>query len=149
MTNSPEHPGRVVVVVPVKDEAAWLEPCLTALIHQRGAAFDEILVFINNSTDRSAAIASGVAASSAVPILIRDVVLPPDQAHAGGARRLAMQWAAARAGEHGILLTTDADGMVGPDWLAVNLAALSGGVETPSRAAPVSIRATRPACRRR
>jgi glycosyltransferase involved in cell wall biosynthesis len=129
MTNSPEHPGRVVVVIPVKDEAAWLEPCLTALIHQRDAAFDEILVFINNSTDRSAAIASGVAASSAVPILIRDVVLPSDQAHAGGARRLAMQWAAARAGEHGILLTTDADGMVCSDWLAVNLAALSGGVD--------------------
>ncbi len=120
---------RVVVVVPVKDEAGWLEPCLTALIHQRAAAFDEILVFINNSTDRGAAIAAELAARSSVPILIRDVVLPPDQANAGAARRLAMEWAASRAGKDGILLTTDADGVAGPDWLAVNLAALAGGVD--------------------
>jgi len=129
MPELPEHPGRVVVVVPVKDEAGWLEPCLIALIHQQAAAFDEILVFINNASDTSAAIAARFAARSPMPVLIRDVVLPPDQAHAGGARRLAMEWAASRAGAHGILLTTDADGVVCPDWLAVNLAALAGGVD--------------------
>jgi GT2 family glycosyltransferase len=124
-----KHSGRVVAVVPVKDEADWLEPCLTALIHQQVAAFDEILVYINNSTDRSAAVATALAARSPVPVLVRNVVLPPDQAHAGGARRHAMLWAASRAGGDGIVLTTDADGVVGPDWLAVNLSALAEGAE--------------------
>jgi hypothetical protein len=40
-----------------------------------------------------------------------------------------MQWAALRAGEKGILLTTDADGVVGPDWVEVNLAAIEAGAE--------------------
>ena len=64
-----------------------------------------------------------------MPVLIAEVVLPPDQAHAGGARRGAMQWAAGRAGEGGILLTTDADGVVAPNWLRVNLDAIASGAE--------------------
>ncbi len=124
-----KHRGRAVVAVPVKDEAALLEPCLTALTTQRSVLPDEILVFVNNSTDASAVIAKDFATRSPVRVLVNEVILPPEESHAGGARRSAMQWAAARAGEDGILLTTDADGVVGPDWMAVNFAAIGGGAE--------------------
>jgi glycosyltransferase involved in cell wall biosynthesis len=121
--------SRVVVAVPVKDEAELLEPCLIALTRQATSALDEILVFVNNSSDRSAALARQFAARSPIPVLVEDVVLPPEESHAGGARRRAMQWAASRVGEHGILLTTDADGVVAPDWAEVNLAAMASGAE--------------------
>ncbi len=45
------------------------------------------------------------------------------------ARRLAMDRAAVLAGQDGVVLTTDADGRVAPDWLAVNLAALRAGAD--------------------
>ena len=84
---------------------------------------------VNNSSDQSTALAKGFGTRSPVPILVADVILPPEESHAGGARRRAMQWAAARAGDRGILLTTDADGVVAPDWLEVNLSAIQGGAE--------------------
>ncbi len=55
--------------------------------------------------------------------------LPPRQANAGWARRLAMQLAAARAGAGGVLMATDADTVVPPDWVARNLAALDRGAD--------------------
>ena len=121
--------ARKIVVIPVKDEAERLQSCLTALARQTNAAFDEILVFVNNSSDGSSAIARAIAGGSAIPVLVADVALPAGHAHAVGARQQAMEWAAARAGDDGILFTTDADGAVAPDWLDVNLAALESGAE--------------------
>jgi hypothetical protein len=126
---SGEITPRMIVAVPMKDEAAYVEPCLKALISQTTVVPDEILVLVNNSSDRCAAIAARVAMSSPVPILIDTVELPRDEAHAGGARRRAMRWAAERAGDNGILLTTDADGVVCPTWVEVNLAAIKAGAE--------------------
>ena len=40
-----------------------------------------------------------------------------------------MQEAARLAGPAGVLLTTDADGLVDPDWLAANLAAIEAGAD--------------------
>jgi hypothetical protein len=99
------------------------------LTRQANAAADEVLVFVANSSDRSAAIAHDVAAGSAVPRRVAETILPAGHSHAGGARHHAMCWAAERAGEHGILLCTDADGAVAPNWLAVNLRAIEAGAE--------------------
>ena len=126
---SREITGRIIVAVPMKNEAAYTEACLKALASQTTVRPDEILVLVNNSSDCSAAVAAHVAANAPVPIVVDSVVLPPDQAHAGGARRFAMRWAAGRAGDNGILLTTDADGVVGPTWVATNVAAIEGGAE--------------------
>jgi GT2 family glycosyltransferase len=130
MTRQLRHcASRTVIAVPVKDEADCLEACLAALTRQVNAAADEVLAFVNNSSDRSAAIARDVAVGSAVPIRVAETILPAGHAHAGGARQHAMRWAAERAGEHGILLCTDADGVVAPNWLAVNLMAIEAGAE--------------------
>ena len=55
--------------------------------------------------------------------------LAADQANAGTARRLAMRHASNIAGPDGILLTTDADAVVGPEWVASNIAALAAGAD--------------------
>ena len=48
--------------------------------------------------------------------------LPPAAAHAGNARGTAMDiaeaWLAERGETHGVILTTDADSQVAPNWIA-------------------------------
>jgi hypothetical protein len=56
-------------------------------------------------------------------------ILSSKRANAGYARRLAMELAAQEAGTDGILLTTDADSVVGSDWVARNLMAIRAGAD--------------------
>ncbi len=120
---------RAIVAIPAKDEAALLGGCLAALAASRDARVDGVVVCLNNCNDGSAGILSRVAPDLPFALHVLDVVLPPDQACAGVARRLAMDRAAVLAGLDGVVLTTDADGRVAQDWLAVNLAALRGGAD--------------------
>jgi hypothetical protein len=55
--------------------------------------------------------------------------LNPMASNAGAARRLAVRHAAKLAGEGGIIFTTDADGRVATNWIAVNLAAIEAGAD--------------------
>ena len=121
--------ARLVVGIPVRNEAARLAACLHALAHQAGGHAATLVVLVNNSSDGSAAIARRFAAASPVPVVVRSCTLPTGQAHAGGARRRAMALAASLAADDAILFTTDADGRVAPDWLATNLAALAAGAD--------------------
>jgi len=120
---------RLVVALPVKDEAERLLACLQALTTQDAADHPTVLVLVNNSSDESAAIARAFASTSHYRLLVEDVVLECADANAGGARRIAMQKAAELAGAAGIVFTTDADGRVAPDWLRSNLAAIEAGAD--------------------
>jgi glycosyltransferase involved in cell wall biosynthesis len=119
------HHSRLVVALPAKDEAERLGACLTALTNQDIAADLTILALINNSSDASAAIAR----SFGPQVVVEDVTLPEADANAGTARRIAMGMAADIAGAHGIILTTDADGRVMPNWLRANLRAIEAGAD--------------------
>jgi hypothetical protein len=81
-----ENPGPAIVAVPMKDEAAYLGGCLTALTLQTKVP-DEIPVPISNSSGRRAAIAGDFVLKSPVPMLVAKVALPSEEAHAGGALR--------------------------------------------------------------
>ena len=120
---------RVYVAIPANDESEQIEGCLHALEVQQGAAIDGIVICLNNCTDNSADIVRRSAIHAPFPVFTLDVLLPPERACAGMARRLAMNHAADLAGPHGILLTTDADGRAPPDWVAANLAALRSGAD--------------------
>lgn len=118
-----------IAAIPARDEADRIVPCLEALDAQCGARLDHILLLVNNSTDGTADAARSVALHPGTRLHVIERTLPPEQANAGMARRLAMQAAATLAGAEGVLLTTDADGLVDPDWLAANLAALQAGAD--------------------
>ena len=120
---------RIVVAIPVKDEAALIGHCLRALALQEGAAKADILLLVNNSTDNTASIARALRPTLPCGIHILEHVFAPAQANAGHARRLAMSKAAMLTDPGGIVMTTDADGCVAPDWLEANLAALRGGAD--------------------
>ncbi len=123
------RPGTVAVAVPVRDEEDRLEACLDALDRQVCGRADHIVVLLNNCTDRSAEIARGMRSRLNSTLHVIEMLLPPERANAGHARRLAMNQAARRAGAAGVILTTDADGRVDPEWVGANLAALHAGAD--------------------
>jgi hypothetical protein len=117
-----------IVAIPARDEAERIEACLTALSDQQHCP-DAVVLLLNNCTDGTEHIARALAPRLRYRLDIVSRELPPRQANAGWARRLAMQLAAARAGAGGVLMATDADTVVPPDWVARNLAALDRGAD--------------------
>ena len=96
-------------------------------------ALVRVALFANNCTDWSASLARKLGASWRLDIRVVEASLPPGAAHAGNARRAAMDMAEAwllEGGEKdGVILTTDADSQVAPNWIAQNLAAFEAGAE--------------------
>jgi hypothetical protein len=136
---APIRPG-FVVAIPVKDEEERLPGCLGALAQQRDGseqpippALVRIVVFANNCTDQSASLTRKLGGGLSLNVRVVEVRLPPAAAHAGNARRGAMDIAEAwlmQGGEtDGVILTTDADSQVAPNWIAENLAAFAAGAE--------------------
>ena len=129
MTISRLSQRSIVVAIPARNEADRIGDCLDALARQRDSANFQVLLLLNNCTDRTAAIARDRASQSRLRMHICEVTLPSFRANAGHARALAMQQAAALAGPDGVLLTTDADARVYPNWLSANLSALERGCD--------------------
>lgn len=134
---------RACVVIPVRNEENTLAATLDALLDQRdhnGRLLDwmeyEVLVLLNNCTDQSDAAAQAWKRRHPGFLLqIVERILPGDLAHVGWARRLAMDtaWhrlhgAGTQTGMKGIL-STDADTLVHPRWVAANLQALERGAD--------------------
>ncbi len=103
------HPPRVVVVIPCRDDARFLEECLAALERQTRAA-DRVIVVDNASSDDSAAVAARFGAT---------VIEEP----------LVGIWPAAARGydeafpDADLIARLDADSRPHPDWIARIVAA--------------------------
>lgn len=121
--------ARCVVAIPVKNEADRIKDCLEALNDQAGRRLDGIVLLLNDCTDGSAAVARQVKLHPATVLHAIERTMLPGQASAGYARRMAMAEAARLAGPDGVVLTTDADGIVDPDWLAATLDGLAAGAD--------------------
>ncbi len=119
----------VAVAIPVRDEAARIAFCLRGLARQQDAPPPAVALLLNNCRDDTAGIVRALVPSLPLHVDLRCVDLPPPQAHAGTARSMAMQRAAALAGPDGVILTTDADSVAPPGWIAENLAALAAGAD--------------------
>ncbi|OYV33761.1 MAG: hypothetical protein B7Z80_23155 [Rhodospirillales bacterium 20-64-7] len=118
--------SRVVVAIPVRDEQEYIGLCLGALRQQTRRA-EVILLLLNNCTDDTRARCH--AWETALPELrVTECMLGPVQASAGAARRLALNLACS-LDEADIVMTTDADAVPAPDWIARNLAAIAAGAE--------------------
>ena len=130
----------VSVVVPARDEARRLPALVAALARQRdlsGRPFRrgtvEVLVLLNNCTDRSAWALARSAARDGLRVRATRVTLPDGEAHVGRARQILMDAACARlhaAGRpDGVVCSTDADTAPAPDWVAQTLAEVGQGVD--------------------
>jgi len=122
-----------VVAVPARNEAVLLPRLIEALGRQTAiaglAAPLRVVVVLNNTDDGSKKAVSAVAERAEGLLLkIIDVDFPPDRAHVGSARRLAMDLAA-REAPSGVILTTDADAVPADDWVERNLRAVHAGAD--------------------
>src|SRR6202042_3676520 len=115
---SPIRPA-FVVAVPVKDEEERVPACLRALARQRDRlgqpippTLIRIVVFANNCSDRSASLARKLRGGLLLAGRVVEALLPPATAHAGAARRAAMDlaeaWLVEGGEKDGVILTTDA-----------------------------------------
>ncbi len=133
---------RACVVIPACNEEGSLRACLEALSHQQNlsggalpSAAYEVLLLLNNCTDRSRQVAEAVQqARPAMRLSIAERHFPSRDAHAGTARKLLMDtaWHRLRGFRDycgAAILSTDADSIVASDWIARNLSALEAGAD--------------------
>jgi hypothetical protein len=119
------------VAIPARNEASVLPECLARLSAQRDAGAFGVLVLANNCDDDTAAEARRMAPRLGFALRVEECDLPAASAHAGTARRLAMERADAwLAGQpDGVLLATDADARPDRDWIARCRRHLAGGCD--------------------
>jgi cellulose synthase/poly-beta-1,6-N-acetylglucosamine synthase-like glycosyltransferase len=112
---------KVAIAVPAHNEAEHIGACVNALLSQacNGAPINRLSVHIlaNNCADETAAIVR-TRFPRHPTVHLREIALPPPVAHAGWARRLAMEAATESLRlPTDLILSTDADTIVTPDWL--------------------------------
>ncbi|GBQ21317.1 glycosyltransferase [Acetobacter estunensis NRIC 0472] len=117
----------LAVAVPVRNEEERIGTCLEALARQEGAAFDHVVLLLNNCSDATLIHAQSLAPALPFTLTLVERQYALERAHAGTARREAMEVAADLVGPEGLLFTTDADGTVTSDWLIRTLAAFEAG----------------------
>ncbi len=124
--------ARFCVCVPARDEADRLPILLDALARQDVDGPIRVSILINNTVDDSvAAVARAQAAwGERLHLAVACYDLPPERAHAGTARRLAMEAGLARIDpDRGVLISTDADTRPPSGWISAMLRAIDAGLD--------------------
>ncbi len=119
----------MTVAIPACNEQDRIEECLRALALQHGDARHAIVVLLNNCTDNTEQVVRALMPRLPCKVYLERCAFPPHEANAGFARRRALQLAAELTEPGGVLMTTDADSRVAPDWVAANLASLQLGCD--------------------
>ena len=137
----PEPRMKACVVVPARNEEELLPSALHALAEQKrldGRPLDhatyEVLVLVNNSTDRSVDVAKSFQRLyKGLRLYVIERNFDDAHSHIGHVRRSLMDEACARletvAVHGGCILSTDADTRVAPNWICRNLEELDKGVD--------------------
>lgn len=120
----------VCVCVPARDEAVHIPILIDALAEQDLPSPVLVALCVNNSSDGTAKVARAAVARSGgrVTMKLIEVDFAPALAHAGSARRAAMdlgaRWLSA---DDALLISTDADCRPPADWVRANLDAAGAG----------------------
>ncbi|WP_324753272.1 glycosyltransferase [Roseovarius sp. Pro17] len=111
-------PKDVAVIIPARNEAERIGACLAAFAGQRSRA--TVILVVNNTTDATAEIARAAAERDNVDLKVLICVLGPTDG-VGAARRIGCDYALRHMLQLRYLMTTDADCIVAPDWIARNV----------------------------
>lgn len=122
-----------VIGVPVHNEERYIARSLNLLDHQSDPTDDyAIVLLLNNCTDGTLSVLQSLDAELVHDVYFLNITLPKNLAHAGMARKLAMDTAARLTTPHGIVLTTDADAVVTIDWLSATRKHIASGADAVS-----------------
>lgn len=120
---------RIAIALPLRNEEAELPACLAALdaAAAHAGAPVTLVAFANGCADGSVAMLQSYRPRH-LALDWRSATLLPPHAHAGWARRLALDAAAEHLGADGdLLLSTDADSRVASDWIVRTIAHANAG----------------------
>jgi hypothetical protein len=129
------------VILPARNEEDILPRALDALRIQCGLTGQplspdryEVILLLNNCTDASKSVAEHYQQTHPTfKLHIATRTLAPEEAHVGTARRLLMDTAWHRLqnvkASKPVIISTDADTVVAPDWIVRNLAAIEAGAD--------------------
>jgi hypothetical protein len=138
---------RIAIAVPACNEASIIGACVGSfaqLIPDDRIAGLDVVVLANNCADSTAEEAGRTAMPAGRRLDVRSVTLPPERAHAGWARRLALEAAAEHlVGPDDVLMCTDADTLVAEDWVSRTLDYLDAGWDAVAGAARLNPRELR------
>jgi hypothetical protein len=146
---------KVAIGIPARNEAERISGCLRAVAASAASAGvrARVVVFANNCADDTARRVRDLVVGPAVAITVTEADLPSGRAHAGWARRLALDAAADGMDDIAdLLLSTDADTLVTETWLARNLAWIDHGYDAVAgvaRLSPADLKALPPSHRSR
>jgi hypothetical protein len=119
--------------VPARNEADRLPVLLRALAAQDIPGPIPVAIVVNNTTDASLEVLERCRANytGRLSIDVTDIHFAPGEAHAGSARRLAMDCGAQLLADnaHAILVSTDADARPPSHWLSAIAAGIARGVD--------------------
>jgi glycosyltransferase involved in cell wall biosynthesis len=113
---------RVAVLLPVRDEAHRVEPCLRSLLAQTGVPDLRIVILDDGSTDCTADVVAAVVAGDPRVTLLTGGPLPAGWL----GKPYACQQLADRAAEASVLVFIDADVVLAPHAVAATLRLLTG-----------------------
>jgi len=116
----------VCVCIPARNEAERIGRLIEALAQQTVQSF-AVAICVNNSSDvtHEKAVEATLRSNAGFALHILQRVFEPELAHAGSARRAAMDMGADLLTADGLLLSTDADCRPPADWIEANLAHFS------------------------
>ena len=115
----------VCVCIPARNEADRIATLIDALAMQTVDRPFGVVLCVNNSSDDTGGVAQHAAARCEGRFTLTQIecFFEPPLAHAGSARRAAMELGAEMLESTGLLISTDADCRPPADWIAANLAA--------------------------
>lgn len=119
---TPASAKDTAIVIPARNETARIGACLAALAGQSPTRITVILV-VNNTIDRTSGTARDAAARLGLGLTVLERILGSHEG-VGSARKIGCDHALQAMPSLRHLLTTDADCIVAPDWIARNLAHL-------------------------
>ncbi len=120
----------IAIVVPAKDEADRIQGCLAAVAMSAARLADAcvgVVVVVNNSSDTTALRCRewAVGDRGGMSVVVVDHHFPAHQEGVGPARRMGIDLATHAMPGNGVVLLTDADTHVSPDWISANLTELA------------------------
>ena len=128
---SAERP--ICVCVPARNEQERLPRLLRALAEQVWDFPLPVVIGLNNTSDGSRDVAQrlGIEVGGRLQVVVDERNFSPGEAHAGSARRQAMDVGLEIVGgdDHAVLLTTDADARPPKDWVRRNIEGIAAGAD--------------------
>ncbi len=111
---------KITIAVPARNEEDVIASCLSSLANQEEMDLRSMkaVFMLNNCTDGTYEVIKSFAPKLKFSVIAARVNLPAGYQTAGWARKLAMDCAASLTAENGYILSTDADSVADPDWVA-------------------------------